>query len=259
MGLNKVEYCLVTGASSGLGKEFVRQLAETKRYRIVAVARREDKLKELQDSFGDIVIPMKADVTSDEFSEGLEDLFGKYGFSIVINNAGFGLAGKFSDTDGKREQMMIDTNVKALQTVTKTAVRCMKDRGGHILNVASSAGYFPGGAYMATYYASKAYVLSLTNAVHEELRQEKSPLYIGSLCPGPVDTEFNDVANVKFSLKGITAEYCVRYALKKMFKGKREIIPTFRMKALIFLTRLAPRSMILKFTAGAQRSKIERR
>jgi short-subunit dehydrogenase len=259
MGLNKVEYCLVTGASSGLGKEFVRQLAETKRYRIVAVARREDKLKELQDTFGELVIPLKADVTSDEFRVGLDDLFTKYGFSVVINNAGFGLAGRFEETDGNREQQMIDTNVKALQTVTKTAVRHMKDSGGHILNVASSAGFFPGGAYMATYYASKAYVLSLTNAVHEELRQENSPLYIGSLCPGPVDTEFNDVANVRFALKGITAEYCVSYALKKMMKGKREIIPTFRMKALIFLTRLAPRSMILRFTAGAQRSKIERR
>ncbi len=259
MGLNKVEYCLVTGASSGLGREFVRQLAETKRYRIVAVARREDKLKELQETFGELVIPLKADVTSDEFRAGLDDLFTKYGFSVVINNAGFGLAGRFEETDADREQQMIDTNVKALQTVTKTAVRHMKDSGGHILNVASSAGFFPGGAYMATYYASKAYVLSLTNAVHEELRQENSPLYIGSLCPGPVDTEFNDVANVRFALKGITAEYCVSYALKKMMKKKREIIPTFRMKALIFLTRLAPRSMILRFTAGAQRSKIERR
>ncbi len=259
MGLNKVEYCLVTGASSGLGREFVRQLAETKRYRIVAVARREDKLKELQETFGELVIPLKADVTSDEFRAGLDDLFTKYGFSVVINNAGFGLAGRFEETDADREQQMIDTNVKALQTVTKTAVRHMKDRGGHILNVASSAGFFPGGAYMATYYASKAYVLSFTNAVNEELRQEKSPLYIGSLCPGPVNTEFNDVANVRFALKGITAEYCVSYALKKMMKKKREIIPTFRMKALIFLTRLAPRSMILRFTAGAQRSKIERR
>lgn len=121
---------------------------------------------------------------------------------------------------------MIDVNIKAVHILTKKFLPDMIARNeGYILNVASVAGLMPAGPYMATYYATKAYVTSFTSAIAEEL-EKKSNVYVGSLCPGPVDTEFNQVADVKFNLKGITSEYCVNYALDKMYKRKKIIVPT---------------------------------
>ena len=128
-----------------------------------------------------------------------------------------------------------------------------RDRG-YIMNVASSAGLLPGGPYMSTYYATKAYVTSLTTAIHGELRDLKSNVHISMLCPGPVDTNFNNVANVKFALSGIPADYCAYYALCKMFTGKLTIVPTFTMKAGVFGSRFLPRQ-VLAFMTGHQQKK----
>ena len=131
-----------------------------------------------------------------------------------------------------------------------------KENHGYILNVASSAGLLPAGPYMATYYATKAYVSSLTQAIARELKEMDSRVYVGALCPGPVDTEFNEVANVEFSLKGITAEYCVAYALRQMAKRQTVIVPTLLMKASTTMGRMAPRSLAVTITAGQQKKKL---
>jgi hypothetical protein len=126
---------------------------------------------------------------------------------------------------------------------------------GYILNVASVAGLMPAGPYMATYYATKAYVTSFTSAIAEELEEKKSHVYVGSLCPGPVDTEFNKVADVKFNLKGITSEYCVKYALEKMYKRKKIIVPTMLLKGALFSSKLAPRNLVVRLTSRQQKKK----
>ena len=122
------------------------------------------------------------------------------------------------------------------------------------MNVASSAGLFPAGPYMATYYATKAYVTSITQAIARELKEEDSEIYVGALCPGPVDTELNDVANVEFALKGISAGYCVSYALKQMFDRRKVlIVPTLRMKLAVLGTRFLSRDQVVALTADQQK------
>jgi short-subunit dehydrogenase len=151
---------------------------------------------------------------------------------------------------------MIDVNVTAVHVLTKQVLKIMeRQNSGYILNVASSAGLFPAGPFMATYYASKAYVASLTQAIAEELREKGSGVHISCLCPGPVDTEFNDVANVKFALRGMTAKDCAKAALKGLFGGKVVIVPTLRMKAAVFFVRLLPRGLMTRIVAAQQKKK----
>ena len=187
--------------------------------------------------------------------EALSDKF----LGIFINNAGFGDCGCFLETDEEKELGMIDVNVKAVHLLTKLVLRQMEKQGeGFLLNVASSAGLIPAGPYMAAYYATKSYVASLTRAVAQELKEKGSRVYIGVLCPGPVNTEFNSIANVEFSLPGISAEDCVAYAVKMMKKRKVVIIPTFRMKAAIFAIRMIPHSLYIRVTGHQQKKKLGR-
>ena len=130
-----------------------------------------------------------------------------------------------------------------------------KQGEGSILNVASSAGLFPAGPYMATYYATKSYVTSLTRAVALELKEKKSNVYVGVLCPGPVDTEFNKVANVEFAIPSITPTYCAAYAIRKMEKRKIVIVPKNKMKVLAFISRVLPQSLVIRMTARQQKKK----
>ena len=108
---------------------------------------------------------------------------------------------------------------------------------------------------MATYYSTKAYVLRLTTSIYEELRRNKSNVHVSVLCPGPVKTNFNNVANVKFDIKSISSEYCAEYAIKKMFKNKLIIIPSFYMKVGIFFARLTPTKMMAKIAYNIQSKK----
>ena len=247
-------YALVTGASSGLGIEFAKQLSE-EGYGIIALARREDRLIELGREIPTEYKYYVCDLTDfDKAEDVYETIFAENRVEVVINNAGFGLCGEFEDLRIEDEFRMIDTNIKALQMLLKAALIYFRDSKirGKILNVSSSASLFPAGPYMATYYASKAYVTSLVSAVH----YENGDLFIGALCPGPVDTEFNKVANVKFALKGITPKYCVSYALKKMKKGKEIIIPKFSLKAACFFSKILPRKMLIGMVSKQQRRKI---
>lgn len=163
-----------------------------------------------------------------------------------------------SETDLEKELEMLDVNVRALHILTKAFCRKCSGRSGALLNVGSSAGLLPAGPYMATYYATKSYVVSLTCAAAEELRSRGSSVYVGCLCPGPVDTEFNKVANVRFALPGISAAYCVRRALAGMRRHKTVIVPGPLMAAGMAMSHLVPRGVLIRMAEYQQKRKISR-
>jgi len=248
---------LITGASSGIGRDMARVLSNMG-HDLILVARREDRLIELKNELKTDVKIIVADVST---YESCLDIYNKVkddNIDILINNAGFGIFGRFTDIDLEKELNMIDVNIKAVDILTKLFLKDFKKRNsGYILNVASSAAFLPG-PLLSSYYASKAYVLRLTEAIYEELRREKSKVYIGTLCPGPVKTEFDEVANVKFSLKGLTSEYVAKYAINKMFKRKLVIVPGFIMKCARFLAKIAPSKLVLKIAYNQQHKKGEK-
>ena len=251
-------YAVITGASSGIGSEFAKRLAK-EGYPLVLVARREERLKKLAESLQTECIVFEADLSNMETCRQLvKDLSGKE-IDVWINNAGFGYCGETLNIENQTELDMIDVNVKAVHLLTKLILKDMVEKNkGYILNVASSAGLLPAGPYMSTYYATKAYVTSFTRGVAEELRRKHSDVYVGCLCPGPVETEFNKVANVEFALKGISAYTCANYAVTQMFKRKITVVPTFKMKAAVVLGRLIPAKWNISIAAKQQRKKINR-
>jgi len=227
---------LITGASSGLGADFARVLSE-RGYDLILVARRKGKLEKLKKELKTEVEIIDMDISSTFNCMKLYNQVKKEKIDILINNAGFGLFGKFEKTKLDTELDMIDLNIKTVHTLTKLFLKEFRKKdSGYILNVASVASFLPG-PLMSTYYATKAYVLNLTTAIHEELRRDHSDIYIGALCPGPVDTEFNDVAKVKFALKGLNSYEVAEYAIKKMFKQKMIIIPGITTKVGISLSK----------------------
>ena len=245
---------LITGASSGIGRDMARYLA-SKNIDLILVARRKERLEDLKKECNVSVEIVGLDLLK---KENLYKLFKKYQnkkIDILINNAGFGLFGDFLETDLERELEMIDLNVVAYHVLTKLFLQKMnKEDGGYILNVCSSAGFLAG-PRLATYYATKNYITKLTMAIHEELRHKNSKVTISALCPGPVDTEFNKVARVHFSIKGMESIDVARYGIKKMFDEKLIIIPGFKMKMGIFLTRFVPRKLLLKISYKIQNGK----
>lgn len=254
-------YAVITGASSGIGMKFAERMAK-EGYNLIIVARRKENLKELSERLHNDYPAIEieifcADLLEINECERLIEFTKNYDVDIFINNAGFGDCGFFLETDIDKELNMIDLNIKAVHYLTKKILKQMQERNkGYILNVASSAGLIPAGPYMATYYATKAYVTSFTRAVAEELRQKKSAVYVGCLCPGPVDTEFNSVANVVFVLKGISAEYCANYAIDKMKRKKVVIIPTLKMKLAMTFGRYIPNKLYIRIVSLQQKKKI---
>ena len=179
---------------------------------------------------------------------------------LFINNAGFGDCGPFLQTELDKDLDMLSVNIRALHILTKKIGQQLYKQGfGALLNVGSCAGLMPAGPYMATYYATKAYVVSLTSALAQELREARSPVYVGCLCPGPVNTEFNAVANVEFALRGITPEYCVRCTLDGMARRKTVIVPNPVVAAGMTLGRFLPRPVYIKIAAHQQRKKLYKR
>lgn len=255
-------YAVITGASSGIGTCFADNLAK-RGYSLVLVARRKERLleleKRLQQEYGVVCRVLPCDVSSEEECVRLAKEIEDIPVEIFINNAGFGDCSPFLEGELSKELQMIDVNVKALHTLMKLMLkRFTAEHQGYILNVASSAGFIPAGPYMATYYATKSYVTSITQAVARELKEAKSKVYVGVLCPGPVDTEFNQVANVEFALKGISAEYCAEYGIQQMLKKKTVIIPTLQMKVLLTFGRFLPRKWYVALTAIQQKRKLYR-
>ncbi len=251
---------LVTGASSGIGRDIARSLARHG-INVIITARRRDRLEELKEElvkdFGVKVHIIAADLADRKQCVELHRRVKKYNIDIFVNNAGFGVFGEFTDTDLDRELDMLDVNVKAFHTLFKLFLEDFKKRDyGYILNTASSAGFFPG-PHFSSYYASKAYVVRMTQAVHEELRAAHSHVSVSMLCPGPVKTEFMDKARVNFSVPPQSSEYVAEYAVREMFAGKLTIVPSNMLKAGIVFGKVVPDG-ILAFLTGKIQSRRER-
>jgi len=243
---------LITGASSGLGKDFAFKLSNMG-YDLILVSRNKKELNEVASNLKTNVQIETYDLSNEE---NCIKLFNKHKkIDLLINNAGFGLFGEFSKINLDKELNMIDLNVKAVHILTKLYLKEMIKRdSGRILNVASTAAFLPG-PLMSTYYSTKSYVYELTTAIFEELRRIKSNVKVSVLCPGPVDTEFNDVASVKFSLKGLKSSYVAKYAIDKMFKRKLVIVPGKVMKLAKFFSKITPTKLLLKIAYNQQKKK----
>ena len=247
---------LITGASSGIGLEMAKILNK-EGYELILVAREKEKLQEVQELLGANVKIIVADLSNESKLKEIYVLCKNEKIDVLINNAGFGDFGKFDETDLTKELQMIDVNIKAVHVLTKLFLKDMKKRNyGYILNVASMAAFAPG-PLMATYYSTKSYVLRLTTSIYEELRRDKSKVVVSCLCPGPVDTNFNNVANVKFSVKPLNSKEVAQYALIKMFDKKLIIIPGFKMKVTNFFTRLAPTKLAARIAYTIQHKKMK--
>lgn len=245
---------LITGASSGIGRDMAREFAK-RGYDLVIVSRDEEKLKklqsELQEKVNVTVISM--DLSNQENCKALFNL--QKDIDILINNAGFGVFGEFTKTDLDKEINLINTNITAVHILTKLYLQgmCRKNKG-IILNVSSIAGSMPG-PLMCAYYSSKAYVLRLSEGIREELKKQKSKVQISVLQPGPVNTNFNNVADVKFNLNSLTSEYVARYAVSKLLKGKFYIVPGVTIKLLRFISKITPNNIVTKFVYHMQERK----
>ena len=245
---------LITGASSGIGADMARVLV-SEGYEVILVARRKTRLEKLAKELGDRAKIIVKDISSTYNCMELYNEVKGENIDILINNAGFGVFGEFSETNLDKELDMIDLNIKSLHLLTKLFLKDFKKKDqGYILNVASSAG-FMAGPLMASYYATKNYVLNLSLAIYEELRREGSNVSISILCPGPVNTEFNKVARVHFSIKGEDSMKVASLAIKKMFDEKLIIIPGLKMKLGVFFIRFLPRKWLLKISYKIQNGK----
>ena len=230
---------LVTGASSGIGKEIAYYLASLG-IDLIIVARNKENLEKIKKDVNVNVKIITMDLITRDNVFKLYDMVKSDDIDILINNAGFGLFGTFDETDLDREMEMIDLNVTTYHILTKLfLIDFLKKDSGYILNVCSSAG-FMAGPRLSTYYATKNYITKLTLAINEELRQKKSNVSISALCPGPVNTNFNKVAHGEFAINEISPKYVAKLGIDKMFKKKMLIVPTFKMKLTLFLTRFAP-------------------
>ena len=245
---------LITGASSGIGRDMAIVLSNMG-YDLILVARNKELLDNLKGKLDTNVKVIPIDLESVDNCKKLYDKVKKDDIDILINNAGFGLVSEFRNSDLDKELSMIDLNIKAVHVLTKLFLNdFVKKDSGYIMNVASSAAFQPG-PLMATYYSTKSYVYNLTLAIYEELRKINSNVKISCLCPGPVDTNFNNVANCEFSIKGLSSMHVAKYAINKMFKNKLLIIPGFNIKLAYMFGRFLPKKLLLKITYKIQHKK----
>ena len=244
---------LITGASSGMGRDMAKILSQ-KGYDLILVARDEKKLEEVKKQLKSETKIVVMDISKEENCKKLYEE--NKDIDILINNAGFGDCGHFEETSLDKDIQMIHTNIIAYHILTKLYLKEMiKKDSGKIFNVASIAGFMPG-PLMTTYYSTKNYVVRFSESIREELRRKKSKVQISILCPGPVDTNFNKVADVEFALKGLSSEYVAKYAINKFLKGKFYIVPGWKIKLARFGAKLAPASFVAKISYNMQKRKI---
>jgi uncharacterized protein len=243
------ETALITGASSGIGEEFAKQLS-AKGYDVILVARREDRLKELAET-----LPTKATVIASDLATEADKLAGKVKrrrlqVDLLVNNAGFGLRGRFAELDTARQAEMVRVNCEAIIHLTGSFLPPMIERGsGGVINVASTAGMQPL-PYEAVYAATKAFALNFTDALHTELKG--TGVKVMSVNPGPVPTEWQAVAGYEDgvppnSVPGhIQADQVVKESLRAYDRGRRSFIPGFVIRNFLRVTKPSPRSMKLR-------------
>ena len=249
---------MVTGASSGIGRDIAIDLAKLG-YDLIVVGRDREALESLKDIVSNKVKVkiIVVDLSNLQKVKELYVLTRNDDIDLLVNNAGFGVFGEFINTDISAELDMLNVNISAIHMLTKFYLKDMvkKDRG-IILNVASSAS-FMAGPLLSSYYASKSYVYRISLAINEELRRKKSKVQISVLCPGPVDTNFNNRVGVKFKIKALSSSYVAKYALTKLFSGKIVIIPGFKMKLVKFLVRFLPDKFVARLTYNIQKKKVK--
>lgn len=244
---------LVTGATSGLGLEMADYL-HSLGWKLVLTGRNEKKLAELKKNFQCDTIAL--DLSIEENSYILHEFCKDKNISLLVNNAGFGMLGEFSELSLERELELIEVNVRTPHILTKLFLSdFLKNDYGYILNISSSGGFMSAPLF-ATYYASKAYVLRLSLGISEELKRRTKNVSISVFCPGPVDTDFNNRAGVHFSAKPADVKFCARYAVDKTLCRKPLIIPTFKMKAGVFFSKIIPEKIMLKIVYDIQYKKL---
>ena len=251
---------VITGASSGIGEEFTRQLA-SRGYDLVLVARRVDKLTELAERMRTVhnveCVPFEADLSKPDERDRLCDALAADGsrMEILVNNAGFGTHGFFHETDLRRELELIDVNCAAPVHLTKRVLPWMLERKrGFIVNVSSLSAFTPG-PVMAMYFASKSFLLSFSEALWEECRD--TGVVVTALCPGPVKTEFQSTAGLSPKARSsgtapVAVERVVHDALEGLFSGKRVVIPGYQARIAAMLSRLMPKERALKTVRAIQ-------
>lgn len=254
---------LITGASSGIGVELAKVFAANGG-EIALVARREAQLNQVADAIAAtglarphvVAIDLTrgdspARIAHELLSRGLEP-------AVIVNNAGFGLLGDSADLDRGEQLAMIDLNMRALTDLSLRWIDSVTRHRGGILNVASVAGFLPG-PRMAVYYATKAYVLSFTEALHRELQPRG--VRVTALCPGPVSTEFQARAGIRSGrsagLLGCSAAQVAREGYAGLIRGKRVVVPGLANKIVSFLPRILPRALVLAMVHNNQRGRAQ--
>ena len=240
-------WALVTGASSGIGRDMSRYLSELG-YNLILVARNKEELdnlkQELENKSSIQIQVIPEDLSNKQNCFDLYEKTKNIDIDLLINNAGFGVFGKFIETDLDKEIDLINTNITAVHVLTKLYLKDMIiNNKGHILNVASIAGMEPG-PLMSAYYASKAYVIRMSRAISKELKKEKLNVKISILCPGPTNTNFNNVANVVFKAPTMSSEKVAKYGIDKTLKGKLIIVPGITNKCVRFFSKALPDAIL---------------
>jgi len=257
-----VEYALITGASSGIGLELAR-IAASNNMNLILLARNSEKLMqlrtELEERYPIKVLAVGCDLTKSDTVEKIASLLNGRGIipDVLINNAGFGMYGSFDKIGTETEANMIQLNITSLTDLTKIIYRQMRSRGkGKILNVSSIAGFMPG-PWMAVYHATKAYVLSFSEALAAEAKG--SGITVTALCPGPTATNFENRASAGAGIKAFqnseklpTAKQVAEFGWKSMMKGKTVAVHGRKFRWLLFLIRFLPRKMVTNATGKMQ-------
>ena len=246
---------LVTGGSSGIGKDIAIKLSQLG-YDIILVSRSEIELQKVKEKIKTNCEIIVADLSKRVDVEKVIRKAKNEKIDILINNAGFGIYGEFTDISIEKEIDMLNVNAVCLHMLTKEIYKMMAQQNfGYILNVSSSAGLMPGGPLLTSYYATKSYVTSLTLGLYEENRRNKKNVHISILCPGPVDTNFNKVAGTKFNISSLSSEKVAKIAINKMFKKKLIIVPGLKIKIGLFFQRILSIKFILKISYEIQNKK----
>jgi short-subunit dehydrogenase len=253
---------LITGASAGIGSALARVFAANG-HEVVLVARREQLLASLADEIAATGAPrpivLRADVARIDASQRIGETLAALGLEpdIVVNNAGFGLVGAADKLDRGEQLAMIDLNVRALTDLSLAFLDALKRNKGGILNVASVAAFLPGPG-MAVYYASKAYVLSFSEALHHELAPKG--VRVTALCPGPVPTEFQaraGVKDIKFPRRLTRSAARVAAAgYRGLADGARVVVPGIPNQLLTGLVGLLPRRWVLNVAGARNRARV---
>ena len=237
---------LITGGTSGIGKDIAISLAN-RGYDLILVSRKENELNKIKNKVKTNVTFISLDLTKEEECFKLLNMTKDLDIDVFINNAGYGDIGRINKTDINKEINMVKLNDIATLILGKAfLLRFIEKNKGYVMFVASAAA-FGVAPYMNVYYATKSFVYSLAHGYYRELRDMKSNVRISVLCPGPVKTNFERVANAKFNINSLSSEYVGEYAVKKMLKNKFEIVPGFSIKMGHFFSHFIPKKIISKF------------